>query len=189
MKGPVCFLDSESHWLNGMKKWENVVIVDKVIEYKQSEFKFIFLPYVQPQRFEEALTWFHYMFNPTGALPGNGVQKYWVTKPFYLNQATDYVIQRIDTLMYAISDPLHPNVPAGASADPAIRDLEIITKFTLSLIVKYEKDKTQLSANLALYKKLGKMDDYSAALSDWSRVHLFLFDLKDSLCRIGIDIE
>lgn len=55
MKGPVCFLDSESHWLNGMKKWENVVIVDKVIEYKQSEFKFIFLPYVQPQRFEEAL--------------------------------------------------------------------------------------------------------------------------------------
>lgn len=73
--------------------------------------------------------------------------------------------------------------------DPAIRDLEIITKFTLTLIEKYEKDKTQLSANLALYKKLGKMDAYSNALSDWSRVHLFLFDLKDSLCRIGIDIE
>lgn len=77
------------------------------------------------QRFEEAMTWFHYMFNPTGALSGNGVQKYWVTKPFYLNQATDYVSQRIDTLMYAVSDPLHPNVPTGASADPAIRDLEI----------------------------------------------------------------
>lgn len=76
------------------------------------------------QRFEEALTWFHYMFNPTGALPGNGVQKFWVTKPFYLNQQTDYIIQRIDTLMYAVSDPAHPNVPAGASADPAIRDLE-----------------------------------------------------------------
>lgn len=76
------------------------------------------------QRFEEALTWFHYMFNPTGALPGNGVQKYWVTKPFYLNQETDYIIQRIDTLMYAVSDPSHPNVPAGASSEPAIRDLE-----------------------------------------------------------------
>ncbi len=76
------------------------------------------------QRFEEALTWFHYMFNPTGALPGNGVQKYWVTKPFYLNQETDYIIQRIDTLMYAVSNPLHPNVPTGASSDPAIRDLE-----------------------------------------------------------------
>ncbi|MFI0429202.1 neuraminidase-like domain-containing protein [Mariniflexile sp. HMF6888] len=76
------------------------------------------------QRFEEALTWFHYMFNPTGALSGNGVQKYWVTKPFYLNQETDYIIQRIDTLMYAVSDPSHPNVPTGASSDPAIRDLE-----------------------------------------------------------------
>jgi 5-hydroxyisourate hydrolase-like protein (transthyretin family) len=76
------------------------------------------------QRFEEALTWFHYMFNPTGALPGTGVQKYWVTKPFYLNQETDYIIQRIDTLMYVVSDPLHPNVPPGASSDPAIRDLE-----------------------------------------------------------------
>ena len=55
MKGPVCFLDQQSHWLNGMKKWENVIIVDTVIEYKQDEFKLIFLPYVQPQRFKEAL--------------------------------------------------------------------------------------------------------------------------------------
>ena len=74
------------------------------------------------QRFEEALSWFHYMFNPTGALPGNGVQKYWVTKPFYLNQEVDYQTQRIDTLMYATSDPDHPNVPD--SANKVIRDLE-----------------------------------------------------------------
>ncbi len=76
------------------------------------------------QRFEEALTWFHYMFNPTGALSGTGVQKYWVTKPFYLNQEVDYVTQRIDTLMYVVSDPEHGNVPVGAASDPAIRDLE-----------------------------------------------------------------
>ena len=62
------------------------------------------------QRFEEALTWFHYMFNPTGALAGNGVQKYWVTKPFYLNQDTDYLAQRIDNLMYAVSDKSNPNI-------------------------------------------------------------------------------
>jgi len=62
------------------------------------------------QRFEEALTWFHYMFNPTGALPGNGVQKYWVTKPFYLNQETDYVAQRIDTLMYSTADASNPQI-------------------------------------------------------------------------------
>jgi hypothetical protein len=67
------------------------------------------------QSFEEALTWFHYMFNPTGALSGTGVQKYWVTKPFYLNQEADYIAQRIDALMYDVS----------GSADPQrIRDLE-----------------------------------------------------------------
>jgi hypothetical protein len=60
------------------------------------------------QRFEEALTWFHYMFNPTGALSGNTPQKYWVTKPFYLNQEVDYINQRIDTLLYKIADPTTP---------------------------------------------------------------------------------
>lgn len=62
------------------------------------------------QRFEEAMTWLHYMFNPTGALPGNGVQKYWVTKPFYLNQGSDYISQRIDSLMYAVSDSSSPDI-------------------------------------------------------------------------------
>ena len=62
------------------------------------------------QRFEEALTWFHYMFNPTGALSGNTPQKYWVTKPFYLNQEADYVAQRIDTLLYKIADPSTPEI-------------------------------------------------------------------------------
>lgn len=57
------------------------------------------------QRFEEAMTWFHYMFNPTGALEGSTPQKYWVTKPFYLTQDNDYVNQRIDTLLYKIADP------------------------------------------------------------------------------------
>lgn len=62
------------------------------------------------QRFEEALTWFHYMINPTGALPGTGVQKYWVTKPFYLNQEIDYVSQRIDSLMYSTANLSNPNI-------------------------------------------------------------------------------
>jgi hypothetical protein len=57
------------------------------------------------QRFEEALEWFHYMFNPTGALPGDAPQKYWVTKPFFLMQDADYESQRIDTLLYKIAAP------------------------------------------------------------------------------------
>jgi len=62
----------------------------------------------QNQRFEEALTWFHYMFNPTGALEGTTPQKFWVTKPFYLTHDEDYENQRIDTLLYKIADPDTP---------------------------------------------------------------------------------
>ncbi|UPZ15121.1 neuraminidase-like domain-containing protein [Flavobacterium humidisoli] len=54
----------------------------------------------QNQRFEESMTWFHYMFNPTGALSGSTPQKYWVTKPFYLNQDEHYNEQRIDNLLF-----------------------------------------------------------------------------------------
>jgi hypothetical protein len=62
------------------------------------------------QRFEEAMDWYHYMFNPTGTLDGDAPQKYWVTKPFYLNVAADYVAQRIDTLLYKVADPNSPEI-------------------------------------------------------------------------------
>lgn len=62
------------------------------------------------QKFEEALTWFHYMFNPTGALEGDPPQKYWVTKPFYLTHSNDYINQRIDTLLYKIANPNTPEI-------------------------------------------------------------------------------
>lgn len=62
----------------------------------------------QNQRFEEALAWFHHMFNPTGALAGDAPEKYWVTKPFFLTHAADYVNQRIDTLLHRIADPGTP---------------------------------------------------------------------------------
>jgi len=73
----------------------------------------------QNQRFEEALTWFHYMFNPTGALKGKGVQKYWVTKPFYLNQEEDYISQRIDELMYNTAKEAN-----STEKNSVIKDLE-----------------------------------------------------------------
>ncbi len=62
------------------------------------------------QRFEEALTWYHYIFNPTGALEGTAPQKYWVTKPFFLTHNEDYLNQRIDVLLYKIADPATPEI-------------------------------------------------------------------------------
>lgn len=64
----------------------------------------------QNQQFEQAMDWYHYIFNPTGALPGDAPQKYWVTKPFFLRNDSDYVAQRIDTLMYNIADPSTPDI-------------------------------------------------------------------------------
>ena len=44
-----------NHWMNGMKEWSNVVIVDKVIMEILGNKKMIFVPYVPPGRFIEAL--------------------------------------------------------------------------------------------------------------------------------------
>lgn len=42
---------SENHWMNALKQWNNVVIVDKVIVHEQ----YTFCPYVYPGRLVEAL--------------------------------------------------------------------------------------------------------------------------------------
>lgn len=46
---------TENHWMNGMKEWNNTVVVDKVTYKIIGDEKFIFCPYVPPGRFEEAL--------------------------------------------------------------------------------------------------------------------------------------
>lgn len=58
------------------------------------------------QNFEKARKWLQFIFDPTGALLGDVPKKYWVTRPFYDRPASDYVAQRIDSLMLAIAvDP------------------------------------------------------------------------------------
>jgi len=46
---------TENHWLNFLKEWENIVVVDKVFKEIINGHKFIFSPYVYVGRFEEAL--------------------------------------------------------------------------------------------------------------------------------------
>ena len=46
---------THNHWMNGLKEWNNTVIVDKVIRTTIKNEKFIFVPYVPPGRFQEAL--------------------------------------------------------------------------------------------------------------------------------------
>jgi hypothetical protein len=60
------------------------------------------------QRFEEALEWFHYVFDPTSTDtatpdPETPQQKFWITKPFYETTKADYYKQKIENIMLTIA--------------------------------------------------------------------------------------
>ena len=54
MIGPTEFLN-DNHWLNAHKEWDNVYIVDRVLNKTVDDMKMTFIPYVENGRFIEAL--------------------------------------------------------------------------------------------------------------------------------------
>ena len=46
---------TQNHWMNSLKEWENTVIVDKVVTETINKETFVFVPYVPPGKFEDAL--------------------------------------------------------------------------------------------------------------------------------------
>lgn len=54
---------------------------------------------MQNQKFEDAMTWFHYIFNPTNIEGTSSPQRYWVTKPFYEYNSSEYRMQRIESIL------------------------------------------------------------------------------------------
>lgn len=68
------------------------------------------------QQFDDADKWFKYIFNPTDSSAYPAPDKFWITKPFFLNVVdvsgkTKYDLQRIENIMFGIADPTtsHPN--------------------------------------------------------------------------------
>ena len=68
------------------------------------------------QQFEDADKWFKYIFNPADSSAYPAPDKFWVTKPFFMNVVdvsgkTKYDLQRIENIMFGIADPsaAHPN--------------------------------------------------------------------------------
>lgn len=53
----------------------------------------------QNQRFEEAMRWFHYIFDPTNIDCKSVPERYWITKPFYEMNKDEYRKQRIETII------------------------------------------------------------------------------------------
>ncbi|MFM1653413.1 neuraminidase-like domain-containing protein [Brevibacillus sp. B_LB10_24] len=54
------------------------------------------------QRFEEAMRWFHFIFDPTNTESSEVPQRYWITRPFYEQNSEDYRNQRIEVLLQNI---------------------------------------------------------------------------------------
>jgi DNA repair exonuclease SbcCD nuclease subunit len=46
---------TDQHWMNAMKDWKNVYVVDRTFQYEIGSKRFVFVPYVPPRRFIEAL--------------------------------------------------------------------------------------------------------------------------------------
>ena len=58
----------------------------------------------QNQRFEEAMQWFHYIFDPTNTQMLPTPQRFWITKPFYETNDAEYRQQRIKNIIENIDD-------------------------------------------------------------------------------------
>jgi hypothetical protein len=58
----------------------------------------------QNQRFEEAMNWYHYIFDPHNTQNYDIPQRYWVTKPFFATGAEGYRKQRIQYVIEHIND-------------------------------------------------------------------------------------
>ncbi|MFE7598362.1 neuraminidase-like domain-containing protein [Streptomyces sp. NPDC057494] len=54
------------------------------------------------QRFAEAQQWFHTIFDPTSRSGGDSPGRYWITKPFHLQQ--DYQRQRIEDILKRLAE-------------------------------------------------------------------------------------
>jgi hypothetical protein len=57
----------------------------------------------QNQKFEDALKWFHYIFDPTGPGQDPAPQRFWIPKPLYNLTRADVLAQRINNLLLAVN--------------------------------------------------------------------------------------
>ncbi|MBZ5728803.1 MAG: hypothetical protein LAP87_27960 [Acidobacteriia bacterium] len=57
----------------------------------------------QDQRFEDALQWFHYIFDPTRPGGDAAPKRFWIPKPLYNLTSSEIVAQRIGTLLAAVN--------------------------------------------------------------------------------------
>jgi hypothetical protein len=57
----------------------------------------------QNQQFEDAMSWFHFIFDPTRAGPDAAPQRFWITKPLYNLTTAAIVQERINQLLMLVN--------------------------------------------------------------------------------------
>ena len=100
---------------------------------------------MQNQRFEDAMNWFHYIFNPTDIEKYPTPQRYWITKPFFEYNSDDYRKQRIESILSNINlamnqeqlkawrnDPFKPHIIARYR--PVAYQKNVVMKYLDNLI-------------------------------------------------------
>lgn len=97
----------------------------------------------QNQKFEDAMRWYHYIFNPTSTDNLPVPQRYWITKPFYEHSSDDYRSQRIENILAQINefedqitawknDPFKPHLIARYR--PVAYQRNVVMKYITNLI-------------------------------------------------------
>ncbi len=113
------------------------------------------------QQFEDADKWFKYIFNPADASPYPAPDKFWVTKPFFMNVVnvagkTKYDLQRIENIMFGIADP--------ASAHPSDLDKSVedwrVNPFQPHFIAQYRTVAYQKTTVMKYLDHLIRWGDY-----------------------------
>lgn len=73
---------------------------------------------MQNQKFEDAMNWFHYIFDPTNVEDLPTPQRYWITKPFYETSSQEYRAQRIESILSDINLPEYEKQLTAWKNDP-----------------------------------------------------------------------
>ncbi|MDN3657127.1 neuraminidase-like domain-containing protein [Ferruginibacter paludis] len=113
------------------------------------------------QQFEDADKWFKYIFNPADSSPYPAPDKFWVTKPFFMNVVnvagkTKYDLQRIENIMFGTADPAsaHPN-----DLDKSVEDWRV-NPFQPHFIAQYRTVAYQKTTVMKYLDHLIRWGDY-----------------------------
>lgn len=94
INNPHDILDFNLSGAYGLYNWELFFHIPLYIANKLS----------QNQKYEEAMSWFHYIFNPTDKTSFSSPQKYWIFKPFFTLSTPENRAQEIRNVLNNIED-------------------------------------------------------------------------------------